>query len=76
MTSQIKRICERLKRLGFARENRVKLYGEEFQLTSDPFIVEHDVIFIDAVERKTQQQRRIRIPLSIVKIASEEGRAA
>jgi hypothetical protein len=77
MTSQIKRICERLKRLGFARENRVKLYGEEFQLTSDPFIVEHDIIFVDAIERKTQQQqRRIRIPLSIVKIAGEEQSAA
>jgi hypothetical protein len=76
MTSQIKRICERLKRLGFARESRVKLYGEEFQLTSDPFVLEHDVIFVDAVERKTQQQRRIRIPLSIVKIATEERSAA
>ena len=75
MTSQIKRICERLKRLGFARENHVKLYGEEFQLTSDPFVVEHDIIFVDAIERKSQQQRRVRIPLSIVKIASE-GSAA
>jgi len=72
MTSQIKHICERLKRLGFARENSVRLYGEEFQLMSDPIIVEHEVIFVDAIERKTQQQRRVRIPLSIVKIASEE----
>jgi len=72
MTSQIKHICERLKRLGFAQENSVRLYGEEFQLMSDPIIVEHEVIFVDAIERKTQQQRRVRIPLSIVKIASEE----
>ena len=76
MTSQIKRICERLKRLGFERENSVKLYGEEFQLTSDPFIVENDVIFVDAIERRSQKQRRVRIPLSIVKIASEEQSAA
>ena len=37
----------------------------------DPFFVEHDIIFVDAIERKSQQQRRVRIPLSIVKIASE-----
>lgn len=71
MTSRITRICERLKRLGFVRSNSVKLYGEEFRLISDPFVVEHDIVFVDAIERKSQQQRRVRIPLSIVKIASE-----
>ena len=72
MTSQIKQICERLKKLGFARENRVKLYGQEFVLTSDP-IVEHEVIFVDAIEGKSQERRRVRIPLSIVKLATEQA---
>jgi hypothetical protein len=53
VASQIKRICERLKRLGFARESRVKLYGEEFQLTSDPFVLERDVIFVDSEKRNS-----------------------
>ena len=73
MTSQVKHVCERLKKLGFARENRVKLYGQEFVLTSDPIVSEHEVIFVDAIERKSQEQRRIRIPLSIVKIATEQA---
>lgn len=76
MTSRITRICERLKRLGFVRSNSVKLYGEEFRLISDPFVVEHDIVFVDAIERKSQQQRRVRIPLSIVNIASDERTAA
>ena len=66
-------VCERLKKLGFARESRVKLYGQEFVLTSDPIVVEHEVIFVDAIERKSKEQRRVRIPLSIVKLASEQA---
>jgi hypothetical protein len=73
MTSQIKHICERLKKLGFARENRVKLYGQEFVLTSDPIVLDHEVIFVDAIEGKSQEQRRVRIPLSIVKLATEKA---
>ena len=69
-------LCERLKRLGFAQENRMRLYGEEFELVSDPFIVGHDVVFVDAIERKSRMQRRVRIPLPIVHMASNRRTAA
>jgi len=76
MTSHSSGVCERLKRLGFAQQNRMKLYGEEFELLSDPFIVGNDLVFVDAIERKSRQQRRVRIPLPIVKMANQERRAA
>jgi hypothetical protein len=76
MTSHNSRLCERLKRLGFAQENRMKLYGEEFELLSDPFILGNDLVFVDAIERKSRQQRRIRIPLPIVHMANSERTAA
>jgi len=76
MTSHNSRLCERLKRLGFAQENRMKLYGEEFELLSDPFVVGNDVVFVDAIERKSRQQRRVRIPLPIVHMANSERTAA
>ena len=76
MTSNHTRLCERLKRLGFAQENRMKLYGEEFELLSDPFIVGNDVVFVDAIERKSRQQRRVRIPLPIVHMANKQRSAA
>lgn len=76
MTSHDKKLCERLKRLGFAQENRMRLYGQEFDLVSDPFIVENDVVFVDAIERKSRIQRRVRIPLPIVHMAGGERTAA
>lgn len=76
MTSYDKKLCERLKRLGFAQENRMRLYGQEFDLVSDPFIVENDVVFVDAIERKSRIQRRVRIPLPIVHMAGGERTAA
>jgi hypothetical protein len=76
MTSHDNKLCERLKRLGFAQENRMRLYGQEFDLISDPFIVENDVVFVDAIERKSRMQRRVRIPLPIVHMATEKRTAA
>ena len=29
-------ICERLKTLGYENRNRIRMYGEEFDLTSNP----------------------------------------
>jgi hypothetical protein len=76
MTSNHSRLCERLKRLGFAQENQMKLYGEEFELLSDPLVMGDDLVFVDAIEKKSRQVRRIRIPLPIVNMASAERRAA
>ena len=62
--------------MGFAQENRMRLYGEEFELLSDPFIVGNDLVFVDAIEKKSRQQRRVRIPLPIVHMANSERTAA
>ena len=75
MTRQLKSICERLKRLGFTKENRMGLYGQEYELISDPFVLGDNVIFVDAIETKSQQQRRVRIPLPLIKIPSDERSA-
>ena len=69
-------MCERLKRLGYARENQVKLYGSLFELVSDPLIMDNDLVFVDAVEQKSGERRRVRIPLMIVRMAAEGLAAA
>jgi hypothetical protein len=69
-------LCERLKRLGFAQENQLKLYGEVFELVSDPIIVNNDVILVDAIEKKSGRLRRVRIPLPIVNMAKRARTAA
>jgi hypothetical protein len=42
-------LCETLKRLGYAQDNQVKLYGEIFQLLSDPISISENLVFVDAL---------------------------
>ena len=69
-------LCETLKRLGYAHNNLVRLYGELFDLVSDPVRVSENMVFVDAVERKSGQLRRVRIPRTIIQIARMKNRAA
>jgi hypothetical protein len=76
MTKLDSNLCDRLKRIGFTQENEMRLYGKEFILRSDPIILADDVILIDAMEKRSGQLQRIRIPMTIVKMAAEHHRAA
>ena len=67
--NQLDTLCEAIKRLGYAQNNQVKLYGEVFDLVSDPVSVGEHFVFVDAVERKSGQVRRVRIPPSIIRMA-------
>jgi len=76
MTKKQVNLCERLKRMGFAQENQLKLYGEVFELLSDPIVVEDELVLVDAIEKRSGQLRRVRIPLPIVNMANAERTAA
>jgi hypothetical protein len=67
-------LCDRLKRLGYAPNNQVKLYGAVFELISDPIVESERLVFIDGIEKKSGERRRIRIPLVVLRMA--EARAA
>src|SRR5215813_11400992 len=73
MTATQVHLCERLKRLGFRREQQVKLYGSQFELVGDPVVMSDTVVFFDAVEQKSGELRRVRIPLTIVKMAAQQA---
>lgn len=73
MTARQVHLCERLKRLGFTREQQVKLYGSQFELVGDPLVMSDTVVFFDAVEQKSGELRRVRIPLTIVKMAAQQA---
>src|SRR5271167_954224 len=66
MTAIQIRLCERLKQLGFSRQSQIRLYGSQFELVGDPLVVSEDVVLVDAVERKSGESCRVRIPLNIV----------
>ena len=76
MTKQQTKICDRLKRLGYSHGNRVRVYGEEFELISDPITIQEQLVFVDGVEQKSGDVRRIRIPLPIVRMIHQDLRVA
>jgi hypothetical protein len=69
-------LCAKLKQLGFTQENQMRLYGEEFKFLSDPIVLADGTVFVDAVEKRSHQPRRILIPLPIVNMADTERKAA
>ena len=67
---------ERLERLGLAKKNQLKLYGEEFELHSGPIIMGETLVFVDAIEKRSGQLRRVRVPLVFLNMAAGTRRAA
>ena len=76
MTDEEGQLCERLKRLGFARDRHVRLYGETFELVGDPIVLSGQMVVVEAIERRSRELRRVFIPLTIVSMASKELLAA
>jgi hypothetical protein len=69
-------LCETIKRLGFAQDNQVKLYGRVFDLVSNPIMVGESCAFVDALEQESGKVMRVRIPPTIVQMARIKRRAA
>lgn len=69
-------LCETIKHMGYAQNNQVRLYGNVFDLVSDPFSIGDDLVFVDGMDRRSGQVRRIRIPPTIVQMARIKRRAA
>jgi hypothetical protein len=57
--------CVRIKRLGYVARGCVRIYGEEFELLSDPF-PEHDRVAIRARAKGDPSIRLLRLPVTLV----------
>ncbi len=64
-------ICDKLQKLGYAREKHIKLYGEDLHLVSNP-VPEGDGFAVEGVTRASGDMRRVRIPLSLVHTLQKE----
>jgi hypothetical protein len=48
MTEKHNNLSARLKRLGFTKGNQMRLYGEVFELASEPILMADNVVVVDA----------------------------
>ena len=70
-TDQRRAICEKLQKLGYAREQHIKLYGEDLHLISNP-VPEGDGFAVEGIARQSGNVRRVRIPLTLVHTVTKE----
>lgn len=64
--------CRKLITLGYARSNRVRLYGQELELVSDPFPSGEGGIAIEVAENRESASRTVNLPLSVVQVARKQ----
>ncbi|HEY7617511.1 MAG TPA: hypothetical protein VH744_11955 [Terriglobales bacterium] len=64
------RLCERLKQLGYAQSKRIRIYGEEFTVISNP-APDGEGIAVDALPR-SGSARKLRVPLPILQLIRKE----
>ena len=69
IAGRLSTISNVLKKLGYANQNHVKLYGKEFWLVNDPVAMTETLVLVDAIETKSGRSMRLRIPLNIVNMA-------
>jgi hypothetical protein len=58
-------ICAQVKHLGYSASMRIRLYGEEFEVVSDPF-PEADGIAVQVTTKKDPSIRVLRIPATVL----------
>jgi hypothetical protein len=63
--NSVEEACARIKHLGYVACRRVRIYGEEFELLSDPF-PQADQIAIRAKAKGDSRVRILRLPVTIV----------
>jgi len=61
----IAEVCASVKRLGYGANQKIRLYGEEFQVISDPF-PEAGGIAISVKSAKGEGVRALRIPVTVL----------
>jgi hypothetical protein len=63
--SSVTEICARVKRLGYEPSKRIRLYGEEFEVVSDPFPA-GDGIAVDVKAKNNAGTRTVQLPATIL----------
>jgi len=64
-------ICDRLKKFGYSSERRIRLYGEELHLVSNPISDEAGYCVL-AMAIPSGNLRHLRIPLSVIRMLELE----
>jgi len=68
------KLGEDVKRYGYSKNKKIKLYGKKLELVSDPVNPQDDDIFVDAREEGTDNVRQVQVPRNVVEMAKSGRR--
>jgi hypothetical protein len=63
------KLGDAVKRYGYAKKKKIKLYGKELELVSDPVNRQDDDVFVDAREEGSDNIRQVQVPRNVVEMA-------
>ena len=68
---EVQEVCGRLQSMGYAESKRIRIYGQEFDVVSNPFPHENGIA-IRAVSKRDTQTRTLRLPLPVVQMVTRQ----
>jgi hypothetical protein len=71
----VSEICAQVKHLGYATSGQIRLYGEEFEVLSDPF-PEDDGIAVRVKTKKNSSIRVLQLPATVLQSVRGRRKAA
>jgi hypothetical protein len=74
-SASVSEICAHVKHLGYSVSRRVRLYGEEFEVVSDPF-PDADGIAVRVTTKKDSKIRVLQIPATVLQSVKRRGHTA
>ena len=63
------KICDRLKQLGYAQSKRIRIYGQEFEVISNPF-PQGKGVAVQAQPKGSKQARVLQLPLPVLQMVT------
>jgi hypothetical protein len=70
---ELPELCERLKQIGYGSHKRVRIYGDELELTADP-VASEDGVAVEGISRQSGENRKVSLPLAVVQMVTQGGR--
>ena len=58
-------VCAQIKKFGYAMSQKIRIYGEEFEVLSDPFASDEGIA-IHVRSRRTSQTRVLLLPATVI----------
>jgi len=68
---EVHEVCARLQSMGYAESKRIRIYGQEFEVVSNPF-PHGDGIAIRAFSAREAQARTLCLPLPVVQMVTRQ----